>query len=53
MIVSVPSMLIVGEGDEMVQVCATLSSMEATERNFTITLATSDGTGNDVILYTE
>ncbi len=29
----------------MVQVCAMLSAMEDTERDFTITLATSDGTG--------
>ncbi len=43
--VSVPAMLSVGEGDGIVQVCATLSAMEDTERNFTITLATSDGTG--------
>ncbi len=45
--VSVPAMLSVGEGDGMVQVCATLSAMETTERNFTITLATSDNTGID------
>ncbi len=43
--VSVPAMLSVGEGDELVQVCATLSVMEDTERDFTVTLATSDGTG--------
>ncbi len=45
MTVSVPAMLSVGEGDGMVQVCGTLSAIEDTERNFTITLATSNGTG--------
>ncbi len=43
--VFVPSMLIVNEEDGMVQVCATLSAVQITERNFTITLATSNGTG--------
>ncbi len=43
--VSVPAMLTVGEGDGMVQVCATLSAIEDTERNFTLTLSTNDGTG--------
>ena len=45
MTVSIPDMVSVGEEDGMVQVCATLSAVEDTERNFTITLATSDGTG--------
>ncbi len=45
MVVFVPTLLSVGEGDGMVQACATLSTVEDTERNFTITLATSDGTG--------
>ncbi len=44
--VSIPAMLGVGEGDGMVQVCAALSAAVATERSFTITLATSDDTGN-------
>ena len=45
--VSIPEAVSVGEEDEMmaVQVCATLSAAEATERDFTIALATSDGTG--------
>ena len=43
--VSVPAMVSVGEADGMVTVCATLTAMEATERDFTITLATEDGTG--------
>ncbi len=43
--VSVESMLSVGEGDGMVRVCATLSALEDTERNVTISLTTSDGTG--------
>ncbi len=41
-------LLSVGEGDGMVQVCATLSAIEDTERNITITLYTSDGTGIEV-----
>ncbi len=45
MTVSVPAMLSVNEGDGMVQVCATLSAAEDTERNFTVTLTTSDGIG--------
>ncbi len=49
MIVSVPAMLRVGEGDGMVRVCATLSAVEDTERNFTVALATTDGTG--IALY--
>ena len=43
--VSVPAILSVDEGGGMVQVCATLSAMNDTRRNFSITLATSDGTG--------
>ncbi len=43
--VSVPAMLSVGEGDEMVQVCATLFVTEDTERDVTIKLATIDGIG--------
>ena len=42
---SIPSMVSVGEEDGMVQVCATLSAVEDTERDFAITLATNDGTG--------
>ena len=42
--VSLPSATSVGEGDGRVEVCATLSGAAvATERNFMITLATSDG----------
>ena len=47
--VSVPAMVSVGEGDGMVQVCATLSAVEDTERNLTITVSTSDGTGENEI----
>jgi hypothetical protein len=43
--VSVPAMMSVSEGDGMVQVCATLSAMNDTEREFSITLATGDGSG--------
>ena len=46
MTVSIPDTESVGEEDGMVQVCATLSAVEDTERTFTITLATSDGTGS-------
>jgi hypothetical protein len=39
-------MMSVGEGDGMVEVCATLqSAVNDTERNFTVTLATGDGSG--------
>jgi hypothetical protein len=45
-ILSVPAMMSVGEGDGMVEVCATLqSAVNDTERNFTVTLATGDGSG--------
>ena len=45
--VSIPETVSVGEEDETmaVQVCATLSAVEETERDFIITLATSDGMG--------
>jgi hypothetical protein len=43
--VSIPAMMSVGEGDGMVQVCATLSAVDDTERNVTITLATGEDTG--------
>jgi len=33
-----------------VTVCATLSAMEATERNFTITISTNDDTGIDSVM---
>ncbi len=46
-IVSVPAMLTVGEEDEMVQVCVTLSVVEDTERDLNMTLTTSDGIGID------
>ena len=41
----VPAMVSVDEGDGMVQVCAELSAVEATQREFSVTLATSDGSG--------
>ena len=49
MTVSIPVSVGVGEGDGLVQVCAMLSAMEVTERNFTVTLITSDGTGKYAI----
>lgn len=42
---SVPATVIVYERDEIVEVCATLSAVEETGRNFNFALATSDGTG--------
>jgi hypothetical protein len=38
-------MMSVGEEGGMVQVCATLSAVNDTERNFTITLTTDNGSG--------
>ena len=43
--VSVPTTAIISEGNGMVEVCAILSAMEATERDFTVTLATNNDTG--------
>ena len=43
--VSLPTMVNISEGDGMVTVCATLSAMEATEKDVVITLATNDDTG--------
>lgn len=43
--VTVPSKLNVSEGDGSVQVCMTLVALESTERDFSITIATSDDTG--------
>ena len=45
MTVHIPSSVMVGEGDGLVQICATLSAIDPTERNFTTTLMTTDGTG--------
>jgi hypothetical protein len=38
-------MMSVTEGNGMVQVCATLSAVNDIERDFSIALATDDGTG--------
>ena len=45
--VMVPAMVSVDEGGirGVVQVCAELSAMEATQREFSVTLASSDGSG--------
>ena len=43
--VFVPAMVLSGEGDGTVRVCATLSALEDTQRDFNITLTTRDGTG--------
>ena len=44
--VSLPAMIGVGEGDGSVKVCTTLYSNGSIEKDFIITLGTSDGTGN-------
>ena len=49
--VSVLPMVSVGEEDKIMEVCATLSAVEDTERDFTITLAASNGTGKHVFHY--
>ena len=43
--VSLPAMISVGESGGMMEVCATLSAMEDTQRNFTILLVAEDDTG--------
>ena len=43
-------MINITEGSATVQVCATLSATDYTERSFGITLATSDGTGTYIII---
>ncbi len=45
MTVSLPTTLSVGEGDGIVEVCATLSAIEDIEIDFNITLLASDETG--------
>ena len=42
---SIPSVLLVHEVDGIIQVCAILSTMENTESDFTITLATNYSKG--------
>ena len=43
--VSLPAMIDIDEGDGSIEVCATLYSTGSTEKDFIITLSTSDGTG--------
>lgn len=45
--VSVPAMISVHERNGVVEVCASLHAIEETERIFTVTLATNDGTGRN------
>ena len=45
MTVTVPAMVRVYEDNSIVQVCAELNPMEATQREFSVTLATSDDSG--------
>ncbi len=42
-------MLSVGEGNGMVQVCATLSTVEASEKDLTVTLATINSNGTGIV----
>ena len=44
-VVSIPALMRVGEGDGIVQVCATLSAKENTERRFIVSLVTENDTG--------
>ena len=44
----VPAVVSVDEGDGMVQVCAELNAMEATQREFSVTLVTSDDSGMNI-----
>ena len=48
--VSIPTSVEVGEGDGMVQVCATLSAVVNIQRNISIMLITTDETG--IIFFT-
>ena len=43
--VSVPAMLSVSEGDGNVEVCVSLSALSDTERDFIVTLTSSNDTG--------
>ena len=47
--VMVPAMVSVDEGGGMVQVCAELNAMEATQREFNVTLASSDDSGMNIL----
>ena len=50
--VSVPAMMSVGEGSDSLKVCAALLSIDDIERDFVVTLVTSDGTGKILSLNT-
>ena len=45
MTVYLPAVIRIDEGDNRVQICATLFSIENTEKDFIITLGTSNDTG--------
>ena len=45
MSVSLPATISVGEDEGIVEICATMSAMEDTQRNLTIILATENDTG--------
>ena len=49
-LVSLPSMISVGESDDIVLVCAVMSSMAPISREYNIHLATSDGSGKEVYI---
>ena len=46
--VSLPTAMRVGEGEEMMEVCATLSVMADTERYFTVLIFIEDSTGKNM-----
>ena len=46
--VSLPAMMVFGEEDGIVQVCATLSAVGSTERDVITTLETNEGTGREL-----
>lgn len=48
--VSVPPVLTVGEGDQVVPVCATLFAMERIGKTVIVTLTTNGGTGWKLVL---
>ena len=46
--VSLPAMISVSESDDIVQVCAVLSTIVSLREEFNITLTTRDGSGEEV-----
>lgn len=44
-------MISLNEGDGIIQVCVMLSTVEISERDFIIALATNDGTGSYPLIF--